>query len=53
MFARYRVLNKIILNKDIRFMSAFWQVFTAEQGIKIAVSIAYYLQIDGQIERLN
>ena len=25
----------------------------AEQGIKAVISTAYYLQIDGQIERLN
>ena len=42
-FARYRVLNKIILNKDTRFILAFWQVFIAEQGIKIVILIAYYL----------
>ena len=47
MFLRYGVLNKIILNKDTRFISVFWQVFTAEQGIKIVVLIAYYLQTDG------
>ena len=25
----------------------------AEQGIKVVISIAYYLQTDGQTERLN
>ena len=29
-FARHGVLNKIILNKDTRFILAFWQVFTAK-----------------------
>ena len=29
-FLKHRVLNKIILNKDTRFISAFWQVFTAK-----------------------
>ena len=29
-FSRHRVLDKIILNKDTRFILAFWQVFTAE-----------------------
>ena len=53
MFSRHRVLDKIILNKDTRFILAFWQVFTAEQNIKTAVLIAYYLQTDGQTERLN
>ena len=36
-FAKYRVLNK-----DTRFILIFWQVFIAEQGIKIVVLIAYY-----------
>ena len=53
MFARHRVLNKIILNRDTRFILAFWQVFIAEQGIKIVVLTAYYPQTDGQTERLN
>ena len=46
-FARYKTLNKIILNKDTRFISAFQQVFIVEQGIKIIVLIAYYPQTDG------
>ena len=29
-FLRYGVLDKIILNRDTRFMLAFWQVFTVE-----------------------
>ena len=46
-FLRHRVLNKIILNRDTRFISAFQQVFRVKQGIKRAVLIAYYLQTDG------
>ena len=46
-FLRHRVLDKIILDKDTRFILAFWQVFTVEQGIKIVVLTAYYLQTDG------
>ena len=42
-FARHEVLNKIILDKDTRFILAFQQVFTAKQGIKIVVLTAYYL----------
>ena len=53
MFSRYRVLDKIILNKDTRFILAFWQVFIAKQGIKTVVLTAYHLQTDGQTERLN
>ena len=29
-FAKYRALNKIILDRDLRFISAFWEVFLAE-----------------------
>ena len=47
MFSRYRVLDKIILDRDTRFILAFWQVFIVKQGIKIVVLTAYYPQIDG------
>ena len=53
MFLKYRVLDKIILDKDTRFILAFWQVFTAKQGIKIIVLTAYHPQTDEQTERLN
>ena len=52
-FIRYKILNKIILDKNTKFILVFWQIFIAERGIKIVVLIAYYLQTDGQIERLN
>ena len=29
-FVRYKVLNKIILDRDLRFILAFWKVFLAE-----------------------
>ena len=29
-FAKYRVLNKIILDRDIKFILAFWQIFTVK-----------------------
>ena len=41
-FSRHGVLDKIILDKDTRFILVFYQVFTAKQGIKIIVSTAYY-----------
>ena len=41
-FLKYGVLDKIILNKDTKFILVFWQVFIAEQGIKIIVLTAYY-----------
>src|SRR6266567_6554408 len=52
-FARHKALNKIISNGDPRFISAFWEVFLAEQGVRAATSTVYYLQIDSQTERLN
>ena len=45
-FLKHGVLDKIISDKDTRFMLVFQQIFTAEQGIKIVVLIAYYLQTD-------
>ena len=29
-FSRYKVLNKIILDKNTKFISVFWQVFTVK-----------------------
>jgi len=29
-FARYRVLDKIILDRDLRFIAVFWEVFLAK-----------------------
>jgi len=52
-FARHRALDKIILDRDLRFIVVFWEVFLVEQGVYAAISIAYYPQTDGQTERLN
>ena len=46
-FIRYRVLMKIILDRDLRFIAAFQEVFLAEQGVRVVTSTIYYLQIDG------
>ena len=46
-FLRYKALDKIILDKNTRFILAFWQIFTAKQGIKIVVLTAYHPQTDG------
>jgi len=32
-FVRYRALNKIISDRDLRFVAVFWEVFLAEQGV--------------------
>jgi len=46
-FVRYRVLSKIISDRDLRFIVVFWEVFLAEQGVRVVILILYYLQIDG------
>ena len=45
-FIRYKALNKIILDRDLKFILAFWEVFLAEQGVKVVTLIVYYPQID-------
>ena len=42
-FIRYRVLIKIILDRDLRFIVVFQEVFLAEQGVRVVTSTAYYL----------
>src|SRR6266567_7774516 len=49
-FIRHRVLDKIILDRDPRFILAFWEVFLVEQGVRVVTLIAYYLQTDRQTE---
>ena len=46
-FIRYRALIKIILDRDLRFIVVFQEVFLVEQGVRVATSTVYYLQIDG------
>ena len=29
-FTRYRALSKIVLDRDLRFIAVFWEVFLAE-----------------------
>jgi hypothetical protein len=45
-FIRHRALIKIISNRDLRFVLAFWEVFLAEQGVRAATSTIYYPQTD-------
>ena len=47
MFIRHRVLDKIILDRDLRFIAVFWEVFLVKQGVRAATSIVYYPQMDG------
>ena len=42
-FIRYKVLAKIISDRDMRFIIIFQKVFIAEQGIKAVILIEYCL----------
>ena len=52
-FAKHRALEKIILDRDLRFISAFQEVFLAEQEVKTATFTAYHPQTNNQTEKLN
>ena len=45
-FIRYRILIKIMLDRDLRFIAVFQEVFLAEQGVRVVTSTIYYLQTD-------
>jgi len=46
-FLQYRAPDKIISNRDPKFIAAFWETFLAKQRIWAATSTAYYPQTDG------
>nr|GEW36671.1 putative reverse transcriptase domain-containing protein [Tanacetum cinerariifolium] len=48
--SRHGVPISIILDRDSRFTSRFWQTIQEALGIKLDMSTAYHSQIDGQIE---
>jgi len=45
-FAKHGALSKIILDRDLRFIAVFWEVFLVEQGVYAVTLIAYYPQTD-------
>ena len=45
-FIRHRALSKIILDRDLRFILVFQEVFLVEQGVRVVISTIYYLQTD-------
>ena len=51
--ANYRLLDKVILDKDKLFTSHFYTSLIALLRAKRKLSTAFHLQIDGQIERTN
>jgi len=52
-FAQHRLPDKIILDKDLKFIAAFWEIFLAEQRVQVTISTVYHPQTDSQTERLN
>lgn len=43
----------IVTDRDSVFTSGFWKELFKLIGVQLAMSSAYYPQIDGQTERLN
>ena len=43
----------IISNKGSQFVFIFWKELTTQLYIKVLLSIVYYLEMDGQTERVN
>ena len=51
--AHHGVPDKIITDRDPKFVSRFWQAVVKRLGIQHALSTAYHPQTDGQSERMN
>lgn len=48
-----RILDDVISDRDVRFMSDFWGSLIAQLVIKHCQSTAYHPQTDGQAENLH
>jgi len=46
-FSQHKSPEKIISDKDLRFITAFWEVFLAKQGVYTITLTAYHPQTDG------
>ena len=51
--ANYKLLKKIILDRDKLFTSKFWQALTAKIGTRAKLSIIFHPQTDRQTEKIN
>jgi hypothetical protein len=47
------MLEVIVSDRDVKFMSKFWILSIEIVRIKLKFSVVYHLQIDGYIERVN
>ena len=51
--ANYKILDKIILNRNKFFILKFWKFLTDQLEVHYKLSTVYYLQINEQMKRLN
>ena len=52
-FTRFGIPTKIVSDRDPRFTGAFWRRLLELTNTKLALSMAYHPQTDGQTERTN
>eukprot|EP00253_Pinus_taeda_P019990 PITA_19990 len=52
-FRLHGLPKTIILDRDVKFTSAFWKTLFAELGTQLNFSTVYHPQTDGQLERVN
>ena len=51
--AYFGILEIIITDRDIIFISKYWQTILSSLGTKLKINIVYYSETDGQIEKIN
>lgn len=52
-FRHHGIAKSIIMDRDKRFISNFWDTFTSEIGMKSKLTKAYHPETDGQTEWAN
>lgn len=52
-FISHGIHEKIILDRNARVTSRFWQTLFSSLGTKLNISLAYHLETNGKIERVN